>query len=652
MSDNVSIIKPNIDKLSFSTDTNNSNLPNIPTEENIIKFNHNISILTITKYDSSKCLNILLDIIQNQTAIKQIMEWIIIEGSDTIDNINKNKEFINIFIQTHQQNLKFIIKYIEIVEPKTNGELRNIANSFSTGSLITWMDETGYYFKNRIESIIDFFNQTSYLICGSIETLVWDINLDKIFKTKNGTTSVLSYTKSYLQTQPEPKFSETNINEFQTFIYNDKPIGIMKKDLSMVQIAYGSKLRTEIVACLLSLLPKKYGNITEWELVDNLKIENIIRNQILELYKIYLKKESNPYDIIYNLGFEEKTKFNPKDKNLSGSEQSVVYLSENWVKSGKKVAVYGNFQKFTLNGVDYYNWVDFPFGQKLKTLILWRFYGTLFLMGMDIQAEKIYWDHQDNVLHDFKTYTEPNHLNQVKRVFNQINYFCLKSSYHKFLFKTYAEKILNIELSDDKIKIIPNGVRLNEFTKIYCDLIKEPVQRNPFRFCYCSSYDRGLVDILEKIWSEIYKIEPRAELHIYYGFDFINEQTKTKLLKLMAQPGVMEHGKQPVEIIAREKMMSTFQLYLSNADNETDCISIKESVAAGCIPIISYYGVFREREGIHYNWDPHNKVVVKNIIDDLIQKMYSDEFVSNVRKIMSQSNLLINWEDTAKLWFI
>jgi hypothetical protein len=49
--------------------------------------------------------------------------------------------------------------------------------------------------------------------------------------------------------------------------------------------------------------------------------------------------------------------------------------------------------------------------------------------------------------------------------------------------------------------------------------------------------------------------------------------------------------------------MSSFQLYVTNTISEIDCISIKESVLAGCIPIISNFGVFEERDGIHYDFN-------------------------------------------------
>ena len=82
----------------------------------------------------------------------------------------------------------------------------------------------------------------------------------------------------------------------------------------------------------------------------------------------------------------------------------------------------------------------------------------------------------------------------------------------------------------------------------------------------------------------------------------VDEEFKKKMLKLFAIEGVCEHGAQPVEIIAREKHMSCFELYVSNIINEVDCISIRESVVAGCIPLLANFGIFTEREGYKFDY--------------------------------------------------
>ena len=83
----------------------------------------------------------------------------------------------------------------------------------------------------------------------------------------------------------------------------------------------------------------------------------------------------------------------------------------------------------------------------------------------------------------------------------------------------------------------------------------------------------------------------------------------------------MDHGRQSMNMIIREKYLSTFHIYLNNCIGEIDCISIKESLITGCIPIISRFGVFKERHGIQYEWNPDNDDFCSFIAKDIISKM-------------------------------
>jgi hypothetical protein len=192
---------------------------------------------------------------------------------------------------------------------------------------------------------------------------------------------------------------------------------------------------------------------------------------------------------------------------------------------------------------------------------------------------------------------------------------------------------------------LPNGLRIEEF-KNNKDYI-----RNPYRFCYCSSYDRGLEYILENIWPYIYNAEPKAEFHVYYGMDYIfDEKFKLKLRFLLSQPGVMDHGRQPMDMIIREKYLSTFHIYLSDSIAEIDCISVRESLITGCIPIISMFGVFENRHGIQYNWDPTNKLLCQAVAKNIIKEMNDFEYIELARKQLMNSTTIVSWKNVAESW--
>jgi glycosyltransferase involved in cell wall biosynthesis len=223
-------------------------------------------------------------------------------------------------------------------------------------------------------------------------------------------------------------------------------------------------------------------------------------------------------------------------------------------------------------------WKEFDWQATYDTLILWRHSGVNCSLQFAIKAKQVLFD-----VHDTSQYLRfdfSKHRHKIDRVM-------LKSKFHVESFKKQFGTV-------GDHAVIPNGVRLEQFAQ-KPDGVGE---RNPYRFCYCSCYTRGLQEILAYVWPVIFQAEPRAELHVYYGMDGIQDpQQKQRLMFLMGQPGVMDHGRRDSETIRREKWTSSFHLYLTMTDLEIDCISIRESVAAGCIPIISRHGVFAEREG-------------------------------------------------------
>ena len=191
----------------------------------------------------------------------------------------------------------------------------------------------------------------------------------------------------------------------------------------------------------------------------------------------------------------------------------------------------------------------------------------------------ICWDVYDNFIHNDKL------IEFWKLYGHKINKIFLKSNFHSVEFHHYLKLYPNQE-----IIIILSGLRIEKFS-----YNSDNVARNPYRFCYTTYYDRGLEFLIRGVFSVIKKIEPRAELHVYTGMDMIQDKDfKNMMLNLFSENGVCDHGAQSAEIIAREKYMSSFELYVSNIINEVDCISIRESILAGCIPLIANFGVFTE----------------------------------------------------------
>jgi len=104
-----------------------------------------------------------------------------------------------------------------------------------------------------------------------------------------------------------------------------------------------------------------------------------------------------------------------------------------------------------------------------------------------------------------------------------------------------------------------------------------------------------------------------------------------------------------MEIIAREKHRSSFQLYVTNTPIEIDCISIRESLATGCIPLLSNFGVFKDREGIHFDLNDTDPKCYQNIALKIVQLIKQDK-LNGYREQIKKSPLLINWEQVAIKW--
>jgi hypothetical protein len=568
-----------------------------------------VSILTITQLSRHESFKLLIEYVLNQT-YKNIVEWIIIDGSKNINDSNTNINLI--------KNLNIPFPQILYKDNITNNinkkEIINDLQYNLKGDIIICMDDDDFYSPSFIEYIISKMINTTKNIVTTQLLYIHDIIINKTFKL-NYNIEPFIYRKGFnINDEIEYIFTEYSLIKFihNENNYFDKILTISTNDKIY-------KLEDEIIEYL---IPDKFYK----------KYQEIFINNNNTFYD---------YDIIYFIG-EFSIVWDPTDKNLAGSEQAIINLSENWVKEGKKVIVYGNFNNLiNINGVDYDNWTKFPFNKKINTLILWRKSSILSIINHNFEAKKTIIDLHDNMF-------VFNDLNKeiLINFFNKIDNIHLKSEYHKNSFINYFGNNDNLI---NKIKIIPNGVNVELFS-----INNENVIRQPYRFCFCSSYDRNLIELLKYIWPYIYEAENKAELHIYYGMNYIfNEEFKNHIKFLIGSTnGVMDHGRQDVNTIIREKYMSTFHIYICTSESETDCINVKESLVAGCIPIITDFGVFKERHGLQYNLnnDELNENLYKNIALDIINKMRNSSYIENCRETLKTSNTIITWSNVAEQW--
>ena len=348
------------------------------------------------------------------------------------------------------------------------------------------------------------------------------------------------------------------------------------------------------------------------------------------------------YDIVYYCG--ESAEWEPADSKLGGAQQAVVQLCRQWARQGRSVGVYMALNGchaglLSFDGINFHHFSEFDPTMQYQNLIVWRLYGTLALLNHDIRAVRLLIDMHDNL----PAHYDAIHQHLERTLLNN-TVLMFKSHYHK---REY-EAVVNSNLSPDQYRIISNGINMEAFSIVHADTVES---RNPFRLCYCSDYRRGLLSILALLWPIIKIMEPRAELHLYYGLpketDGENQAFKDEFHRVLAKTtGVCDHGRQSIQLVGREKRMSNFHLYITDSIAEIDCISIRESLVAGCIPLLMKTGVFLERDGVHFG----TKETVFSIASRIVGLMHDQAQCNDLRSGLRRSPTITTWEQAADDW--
>lgn len=342
--------------------------------------------------------------------------------------------------------------------------------------------------------------------------------------------------------------------------------------------------------------------------------------------------------------------FCPRQEDLGGSETSLVKLSELFSNEYNfKVRIFINEESFgnerVVNNVEYVHSSRLTDTFKFDIVILWRYCGINLYINFcslytRLNCNLICIDCQDdiNVFH----IRDPSKLLKLEKEPNCV--FFLKSNYHKQM-----NCLKNLNLSTF---VCPNGVDKDLFK-----LKDKVITRQINRFCYTASYDRGLKELLLYSWRQIKRSLPDAELHVYYGMSHLCDQKlKNEITFLLANtPGVYDHGRVSSNDISIEKQTSTFWLYPSHSQTETDCINLSESIVAGCIPIISEIAVLKERYGVHVSGDPlkrdfHDMYALTCVKMAKLDGTELEKIRNELNEKTIENKLQLTWPEVALKW--
>ena len=307
----------------------------------------------------------------------------------------------------------------------------------------------------------------------------------------------------------------------------------------------------------------------------------------------FVKTESSGKDLVIYCG-NTVHQWNPelfKTKGFGGSEEAVVHLAREWAKLGWNVTVYNNCghkvvqevigggviygghptkERINKIKVTYRPFWEWNYRDKQDITILWRWSKPL---DFAINSTKIFVD-----VHDVVPQGEFNEqrLKKVDKVF-------VKTQFHRSLFPN---------VPDEKIEVIPNGFE---------GYLDPKIKKDPYLVINTSSPDRSL-DVLPALWARVREQFPKARMQWMYGWtNFDNsfaEDSKKMLWKKqihqsMEEAGIEDLGRLTQAEVGRKYQEASFLAYPSNFA-EIFCISVLKAQAAGCMPITTDFGAFKE----------------------------------------------------------
>lgn len=157
-----------------------------------------VSIITVTQYIRRECL-INLSMLIKQQVYKNIIEWVIVEGTPTKADAGKNAQLIS------ELKSDIPINYVPFQPNKQLSDLRNAGNQASKGEIIVCMDDDDYYPPMRICHAVYQLQHSSKgaLIAGCSRAYIYFYQTGQFFQFNSfgqthSTNNCLAYKWQYL----------------------------------------------------------------------------------------------------------------------------------------------------------------------------------------------------------------------------------------------------------------------------------------------------------------------------------------------------------------------------------------------------------------------------------------------------------------------
>lgn len=217
--------------------------------------------------------------------------------------------------------------------------------------------------------------------------------------------------------------------------------------------------------------------------------------------------------------------------------------------------------------------------------------------------------------------------------------------------KTIDQKIFNSSetLPTTKNSTITAGIQFASRTT-----------RNPHLIVSGSSYDRGLEHLL-KMWPEVKKQVPDAQLRVFYGWHLFDigyrdnperMAWREKMNKLMEQDGITHLGRISHEAVQKEFENAGIWAYPTHF-GEISCITAMKAQAFGAIPVVVSYAALEEtvQFGEKIDGDIYDQETKDAFLKALVGLLNDPERQEKIRKEMvpwAREKFL--WSSVAKQW--
>ncbi len=313
---------------------------------------------------------------------------------------------------------------------------------------------------------------------------------------------------------------------------------------------------------------------------------------------------------------------------ITGSEEAVIYISQELAKLGYRVTVLGYPPAGSIHSLESANpryVVGSHDTQYFDIAISWR--TPTNALELKKRASKVYfWPHDSC----FKTVSQE-----------------LIDGYDDVLWLSQWQREQWSRTNPGFAKfthIYGNGINPAQFQEVQ-------QRTNPYACIYGSNYAWGLEHLLD-IWPTVHEHYPKATLDIYYGWQhwgFLSKEQERKMRSQIAMYsvlGVTEHGLVGHEELNRAYAKASFWTYPCRV-SETFCITALRAQTAGCIPVIVDGSALKETVKHGFRCDSQS-----TYLETLLHAMSMAEQISLEERKQLSARILneYTWHDTARKW--